>query len=140
MSKNRFHFKLVTDPLDVSRYLESLIQGFQDRELSLSDQNHQIVLRPAEIMELSVCSTRRKGQVNLTFSLSWAETVAHKQLSLNFDNLNNDAPEALATEESSQKPTPLDAFDQAAPPSQTPQPADSLTPSRQESDHEDAPI
>ncbi|MDR1607928.1 MAG: amphi-Trp domain-containing protein [Deltaproteobacteria bacterium] len=85
MRKSRFQFNLVTDPLDVSRYLESLIQGFRDREILFSDQNHQLVLRPAEILELSLETSRRKGRVNFSMSFSWAESVAHKQQTLDFD-------------------------------------------------------
>ncbi|MDR1083844.1 MAG: amphi-Trp domain-containing protein [Deltaproteobacteria bacterium] len=88
MSKNHFTYKFVTDPLDVARYLEALKQGFENGELRLSEQNNQITLKPAEILELTVDLGRRKGRINLSVAMSWAETPGHKQLSLSFDNLN----------------------------------------------------
>ncbi|MDR2141085.1 MAG: amphi-Trp domain-containing protein [Deltaproteobacteria bacterium] len=112
MSKSRFHYNFVTDPQDVARYLQSLIQGFQNGELRLNDQNNQLILRPAEIIELGLDTSRRKGQVNLTISLSWVETTAHKQLSLPFDSLDN---EPLPDHESKNEPKPGKEPEEAAP-------------------------
>jgi amphi-Trp domain-containing protein len=97
MKKNKFRYDLVTDPLDVARYLESLIDGFRRGELSFSDQNRQIALKPAEIMELSIEASRRQGRVSLAIALRWNEREAPKQLSLAFDRQpENETPQNSA--------------------------------------------
>ncbi|MDR1396086.1 MAG: amphi-Trp domain-containing protein [Deltaproteobacteria bacterium] len=133
MTKNRFNYKFVTDPLDAARYLESLIEGFQKGSLILTDQNRQLVLKPAEIMELTIDSSRRKGRVNLSVSLSWAETPSQKQLTLSFDSLDEaGSPEIPSEETGTRRPGRPSRASADSPagvrPSSGPPPAASVSP------------
>jgi amphi-Trp domain-containing protein len=57
----------------VARYLEALIEGFQDRKLTFRSQQRKVSLEPAEVMDMSVETSARRGRVRVTLSFSWAE-------------------------------------------------------------------
>jgi amphi-Trp domain-containing protein len=70
---NSFHHSFVTDPEDVVRYLEQLIEGFKKGELDFSANERTVRLQPGNIMELSVETGVRKGKVKVALNISWPE-------------------------------------------------------------------
>jgi amphi-Trp domain-containing protein len=85
MTKNNFSHKVVTDPLDSARFLEAIIEGMRQGHLTLSSKNHQITLKPGEIIDLTIETSNRKGKIGLNIGFSWTEIKTHQQQSLPLD-------------------------------------------------------
>jgi amphi-Trp domain-containing protein len=71
-----FHHTFVTDPEDVARYLEALIEGFHKGVLEFTSQERELLLMPAKIMEMSIETGLRKGRIRLSINISWPENPA----------------------------------------------------------------
>ncbi|MDR1165137.1 MAG: amphi-Trp domain-containing protein [Deltaproteobacteria bacterium] len=76
MSKSNFRHSFVTDPEDVARYLESLIEGFRSGTLTFSSQHRKVLLEPAKAMDMSIETSARKGKIRLTLNFTWPEEEA----------------------------------------------------------------
>jgi amphi-Trp domain-containing protein len=73
MSRNNFRHSFTTDPEDVARYLEALIQGFRSRKLTFRSLQRKLSLEPAEVMDMSIETSSRRGRVRLTLAFSWED-------------------------------------------------------------------
>ncbi|MDR2612637.1 MAG: amphi-Trp domain-containing protein [Deltaproteobacteria bacterium] len=71
MSSNNFRHSFSTDPEDVARYLDALIEGFRDRKLTFRSQQRKVTLEPADVMDMSIETSARRGRTRLTLSFSW---------------------------------------------------------------------
>ncbi|MDR1871011.1 MAG: amphi-Trp domain-containing protein [Deltaproteobacteria bacterium] len=86
MKKTNFHYSFTTDPLDVARYLEALIAGFKNGDLTFCDQNRQTSLKPADIIDIRIDTSSRLGRVNLNLAFSWDDAGAAKQRTFDFND------------------------------------------------------
>lgn len=82
MSRNNFRHGFTTDPDDVARYLEALIEGFRNRRLDFRSQQRKASLTPSEIMDMSVETSARHGRVRVTLSFSWPDAEEQKPAGL----------------------------------------------------------
>ncbi|MDR2405223.1 MAG: amphi-Trp domain-containing protein [Deltaproteobacteria bacterium] len=73
MNSNNFHYNFVTDPQDVVRYLEALIEGFKGGALDFSSPGHAVHLELPEILKMSIETSNRKGRVKVSLNLTWPE-------------------------------------------------------------------
>jgi amphi-Trp domain-containing protein len=73
MSQNVHSHVFVTDPDKVASFLEALTEGFKKRRLSASFDDRELVLKPAEILDVSLETTRRKGRQRLTLTINWPD-------------------------------------------------------------------
>ncbi|MDR2354385.1 MAG: amphi-Trp domain-containing protein [Deltaproteobacteria bacterium] len=87
MSKNNFRHTFVTDSEDVSRYLESLIHGFRSGALNFSNNHRKIRLEPADVLELTVETSARKGKVRISLHITWPEEEGPRPEPLPLDDL-----------------------------------------------------
>ena len=72
----------VSDPELVASFFEALIDGFKNRRLSLNFDGKEIVLKPAEIFDMSLETSKRKGRQKLAMTISWPEADAKERRSL----------------------------------------------------------
>jgi amphi-Trp domain-containing protein len=79
MGKNTFHHSFVTDPEDVARYLEALIESFREGRLTFSSNSRKVILEPGKVMDMTVDTSSRRGQTRLTLAFNWPETPAGPQ-------------------------------------------------------------
>jgi amphi-Trp domain-containing protein len=70
---SNFNHTFVTDPEDVARYLEALIEGFRGGELRFTSGDREVRLEPSSILELTIETSARKGKVSLSLNVSWPE-------------------------------------------------------------------
>jgi amphi-Trp domain-containing protein len=68
-----FHHSFVTDPEDVARYLEALIEGFKGGVLEFSSQERSLRLTPTKVLEMSIETGARRGRMRLSINISWPE-------------------------------------------------------------------
>lgn len=73
MSQTVNTHNFVTDPDEVASFLEALIEGFKKRRLSVKFDDRELVLKPAEILDMSLETTRRKGRQRLTLTVNWPD-------------------------------------------------------------------
>jgi amphi-Trp domain-containing protein len=73
MSPSNFVHNFVSDPDEVAAFLQALIDGFRGRRLSVRFDGREAVMRPAEILDLSVEISKRKGRQKLTLVASWPD-------------------------------------------------------------------
>ena len=73
MSQSDQTHNFVSDPDLVAAFLEALMDGFKKRRLSVRFDDREIVLKPAEILDLSLETTKRKGRQRLTLTIAWPE-------------------------------------------------------------------
>ncbi|MDR1296077.1 MAG: amphi-Trp domain-containing protein [Deltaproteobacteria bacterium] len=74
MTRHNFNHSFVSDPDEVVAFLESLIEGFKNRSISIGADGREIVLKPAEILDLTLETMQRKGRQRLTLTVNWPET------------------------------------------------------------------
>lgn len=78
--KENFEFESYQDAETIVKYLESLIDGLQKGELTLTSGKNQIVLKPSNLMEVSI-KARVKGEKNkLTIKIAWKEDKLQEDL------------------------------------------------------------
>jgi amphi-Trp domain-containing protein len=73
MSNNNFHHSFVTDREDIGRYLDALKEGFGKGVLTFSSQHRKVHLEPAEVLDLSIETSIRKGKVRVTINFTWPD-------------------------------------------------------------------
>ena len=73
MSPSNFVHSFVSDPDEVAAFLQALIDGFKARRLNVSFDGREVALRPAEILDLSLETAKRKGRQRLTLVASWPD-------------------------------------------------------------------
>ncbi|MDR1040006.1 MAG: amphi-Trp domain-containing protein [Deltaproteobacteria bacterium] len=73
MSRNNFRHSFTTDPEDVARYLEALIEGFRERKLTFRSQQRKVTLDPAGVLDMSIETSATRGRVRVTLAFSWAD-------------------------------------------------------------------
>jgi amphi-Trp domain-containing protein len=82
MSQSVHSHDFVSDPDQVAAFLEALIDGFKKRRLSVSFEGKEVILKPGEVLDLSLETARRKGRQRLTLSINWPDQGSKGQTSL----------------------------------------------------------
>ena len=85
MSSNNFRHVFVTDREDVIRYLDALKEGFAKGVLTFTSQHRQIHVEPAEVMDLSIETSVRRGKVRVTLNFAWPAAEGPQFRSLPLD-------------------------------------------------------
>ncbi|MDR2198882.1 MAG: amphi-Trp domain-containing protein [Deltaproteobacteria bacterium] len=78
MTSSNFSHSFVSDPEDVARYLEALIEGFRKGSIAFKSPKRNVILEPAEILDVSIEAGGRKGRQRLSLNVSWPEKSARK--------------------------------------------------------------
>jgi amphi-Trp domain-containing protein len=82
MSQNVHAHNFVSDPDLMASFLEALIEGFKSRRLSVKFEEREIVLRPADILDVSLETAKRKGRQRLTITFAWPDASVKERRSL----------------------------------------------------------
>jgi amphi-Trp domain-containing protein len=80
MTSSNFHYNFVTDPQDVVRYLEALIEGFKLGALDFTSQGRTIRLELPQVLKMSIETSNRKGRVKVALNMSWPENPRDQNL------------------------------------------------------------
>jgi amphi-Trp domain-containing protein len=73
MQKSSLTHNFVSDPSEVAGFFQALIDGFDKRKIAVSADGRELTLVPAELVEVIVEASQRKGRVRLNLCLSWAD-------------------------------------------------------------------
>jgi amphi-Trp domain-containing protein len=73
-NKSNYAHNFVSDPDEVSGFLSALQDGFRDRRITLGSDGREAVLKPGEILDMTLESAQRKGRRRLTVTISWPES------------------------------------------------------------------
>jgi amphi-Trp domain-containing protein len=82
MSHNAHSHFFVSDPDEVASFLEAMIEGLKNRRLPVRFEEREVVLKPAEILDVSLETARRKGRQKLSITLAWPDGEAKERRGL----------------------------------------------------------
>ncbi|MDR2444152.1 MAG: amphi-Trp domain-containing protein [Deltaproteobacteria bacterium] len=73
MSRSSNIHNFVSDPDVIASFLSSLIDGFKNRHLVIKFDDHEVTLKPGEVLDLSLETSKRKGRVKLSIDIHWPD-------------------------------------------------------------------
>jgi len=74
-----FRHESLQDRLSIERYLEALNNGFSTGQLTFSNEDGEIVLKPQGLVNFEVRASRKEDRARLTIKFSWKDSNGHAE-------------------------------------------------------------
>ena len=75
----KFEHESLQDRKAIARYLKAIEEGFATGALSLQSKDGSIVLEPDGLIDLDVKASRKRGRMQLSFTVSWKTRAQPKR-------------------------------------------------------------
>ncbi|EFK11413.1 conserved hypothetical protein [delta proteobacterium NaphS2] len=72
--EDRFNCESLEDTETIAKYLQSLIDGFEKKEISLKSDEGEFVLHPGDMIDLTVKAKKKRNKSKLTLKISWKDS------------------------------------------------------------------
>ncbi|SHL15689.1 amphi-Trp domain-containing protein [Desulfatibacillum alkenivorans DSM 16219] len=69
--EEKFEFESLQDSQTIKDFLESLIQGIENKKIQLSTNGDEILLQPNNMLKFQVKARRKKDTSKLVLKISW---------------------------------------------------------------------
>jgi amphi-Trp domain-containing protein len=73
MAADEFKHESLQDLRSIGQYLKAITEGLESGRVELSDDNGQLALFPAGLLNLELSAKRRGNRAKLQFKLTWTE-------------------------------------------------------------------
>ena len=73
MASDDFKHESLQDLKSIGQYLKALTEGLESGRVELADDNGQLVLHPAGLLNLELRAKRRGDRAKLQLKLTWTE-------------------------------------------------------------------
>jgi amphi-Trp domain-containing protein len=87
MPKHEFKHESLQDSQSIASYLRALIEGFDAGQLTFSDEEESVTLKPRGLISFSLKAARRRDRANVSVAFSWTmedeETDERGELHIN---------------------------------------------------------
>lgn len=71
-----FDHRSLEDPQSIVAYLDAMARGFGAGRLLFCSGKQELVLKPGQLLNLSVKARRKEGRVKVSVDVSWKESDA----------------------------------------------------------------
>ncbi|MBF0225618.1 MAG: amphi-Trp domain-containing protein [Desulfobacterales bacterium] len=68
-----FEFDSYQDTESIQKYLESLVEGFENHRIMLSSDKKEITLYPEDLLQFSIKAKKKDGENKLNIKISWKD-------------------------------------------------------------------
>ena len=76
----KFEFESLQDSQTIKDFLESLIQGIENKKIQLSTNGDEILLQPNSMLKFQVKARRKKDTSKLVLKISWKNSQKGESL------------------------------------------------------------
>ena len=71
----RFVHESIQDKRSIQQFFLTLVDGIENGRVTLSDENDQALLTPAELIRFSIKAKKKTGKSKLTLKLTWKDSA-----------------------------------------------------------------
>jgi amphi-Trp domain-containing protein len=73
--REEFEHESIQDSRTIRDYLKALVDGFDSGKIVFKSEDHEVVLTPNDLLELSI-KAKRKGEKNkISLKIAWKDTA-----------------------------------------------------------------
>jgi len=70
----RFEYESIQDPDTIREHISAILDGIEKRRIVLDSNGDEIVLTPAELLDLSIRAKKKGALSKLSIRITWKQT------------------------------------------------------------------
>lgn len=71
---DQFEYESLQDNESIGRYLQALIEGFENNKITFSSENNTVTVHPGSLLQFSVKVRKKDSKNKLSIKISWKDS------------------------------------------------------------------